>query len=229
MKRQIRFLFILLTAILVVLPANGCRDRSRAHKNIARLNFKKNPNPAERIAAIRDMAQHAHEDFNYSGWQNIQTTSLRDPDPSVRIAALHGLADIADESPDSVSQPGFGKHNVWGFLDLKRIGEISLKDSSPEVRKAAAEFWRRADIEWKSGTNFLTKMLEKELDTAVAVVARESLAILLERCYFYREIPAEPARALQKQYLLRELSLQGYGKRSHSNKFGYEYLSRTNH
>jgi hypothetical protein len=210
-------------AVLLGCLLGGCADTARAHRNIAAL---KHPSAATRISAIRDMALHATHDFDLSGWQSIQDLSLGDEDDSVRATALQALGDIAQYAPDKISQPGFGQHNVWQKLDLARLTEVSLGDPSPDVRLAAAGFWRQADVAWKDGIDVLSRLIKQDTSDAVINAAKASLSDLLAKCFSYGEVSAEDVHAYQQQCGLGTIPLQGGGRRPHTYKFIWEYIPK---
>ena len=182
----------------VLLVASCASEARNASKNL------ENPDPEVRIAAIEDILKLALAG-EVSGWQQIQDKGCRDPEPRVRVAALQALGQFVEERPDEVVKKTLiGNWTYLVYVDV-RILKTLRTDPSPDVRVAAAKFWTKANVLWEEGIKNLKEMLDNEKDEKVLSVAREALALRLERSLKNGDIKANEADQVREKYNLRNL------------------------
>jgi hypothetical protein len=169
-----------------------------AREAVARLDPENTPNPSDRVAAIQAILKLALADQKLSGWQQIQRRACKDPDAQVRAVAVRALGDFAAAKPDQVVARGALGDAV--FVDTDFLSSMGLSDTSPEVRRAVADFWGKADVLWKAGIKSLEAMSEREKEPQVATSIREALAERVNRSWNRGDLGEAEARRLLERY-----------------------------
>jgi hypothetical protein len=194
-------------ALLVLTCASCTPTLDEGAADIARLDWRKNPDKLDRIAAISVILERTLADTSDGRWQRIEETSYNDPEPEVRTAAVQAITRLSEQQPDRVKRVIYG--NIASvYVRLDKLRTMGISDTSPEVRIAVTEFWGRAGIFWNEGINSLEKMLQTDENPAVLTSARAQLADLTEWAFSQRKIKQEKAEQLEATYQLRTLTLE---------------------